>query len=392
MTLISIITPTTRLENKTLESFFQIYVPEGYELEYIFIIDEPSKTPDNLLSLSQKYQNFHIEIIRNERNLGVSASRNIGIEKASGKFILFIDDDCIVKKNILIEYIKAYRKNPDSPGYIGLTNTPEPYSSFEHAVELSDMLHFFKIAKLKREFYWGITANLFLKREAINNIRFPKTYPKKGGGEDINFCLKIIENYNRRHKNVFTRPNSLKIFKCVPTAEVIHPFWKNNFKNYFRFFRWGYGDVNLHKDFPQYCFRQFPNYIEYTIILLLVNFFGLFMTLTGNFFWNFKRMILYLLIVLFCMTLWEIYYAAKKFKSQRRKFSFRILIKAVFIRQLNDLGRIFHQFPKIWNITRRWDYFCTRESIKYERSIALKKFFGFLTITIVFFVLIMIIF
>jgi len=58
-------------------------------------------------------------------------------------------------------------------------------------------------------------------------------------------------------------------------------------------------------------------------------------------------MILYLLLVLFCMTLWEIYCEAKKFKSQRRKFSFRILIKAVFIRQLNDLGRIFHQFPKI---------------------------------------------
>ncbi|KKK81831.1 hypothetical protein LCGC14_2809490, partial [marine sediment metagenome] len=203
--LISFIIPTTRPENKTLESFFQIDVPEGYKLEFLFIIDDPKKNVENLYGLSQKYQNFHIKIIRNERNLGASASRNIGIDNASGKFILFIDDDCIVSRDILIEYIKAYRKNPDSPGYIGITGTPEPYSSFEHAVELSDMLHFFKIAQLKREFYWGVTANLFLKREAINKIRFPKNYPKKGGGEDINFCLKIIENYNKKHNHALNQ-------------------------------------------------------------------------------------------------------------------------------------------------------------------------------------------
>ena len=381
MTLISIIVPTTRPDNRSLETIFRFEVPIGYELEFLFIIDDPNKNLSELLNIIKKNQKFSIRIIKNAKNIGTSASRNKGIEDSLGDYILFIDDDCIVKSNLLLEYIKALEIYPNYPGYIGVTNTPQPNSSFEHAIELSDMLHFFKIAKLKEEFYWGITANLFIKREAIGDIRFPLEYPKKGGGEDIHFCLKIIESYFKNSKEISQKAKNLK-FKCVPTAEIIHPFWKENVKNYIRYYRWGYGDVLLHKKFPQYCFHQYPNYLEYlfflTCISILITF--IFLPLI-NLSLSLFQLIGILMFNYSFMTIWEIFCESIKLKSQNRRFSSKAILKAVLIRQLNDAGRFIHQFPKIWKFTNRWDYFCSGESIKYERINALKKLSGFIVIT-----------
>lgn len=256
---------------------------------------------------------------------------------------------------------------------------PEAHSNFEKAIRLSDMLHFFTLSEKKEEMYWGITANLLIRADAIGEIRFPNHYPKKGGGEDINFCLKIIENYNDNNHN------NIKLLKSSPGARVTHPFWSESCKNYIRFARWGYGDVYLHRDFSQYRFHQYPNLIEYFTILLILLLINL-LFLPNSIF----KVIIYLITNLVLFYLWELICEMCKFKSQKRDFNFISLVKAVLIRQINDYGRFLHQMPKFWRFTERWDYFCTGESIKYERLNALKKFIGYFCISI--FLLIILIF
>ena len=348
MNLISIIIPTTRPENETLGSFFTFKVPKGWDLEYIFIIDDPSKDLDNLESLIKKFPKYDINIVKNPENLGVSASRNIGIDNSKGDFILTLDDDCILNSNLIEEYIRAYNEDPDHPGYIGLTSAPDPQTSFEKAICLSDMRYFFEIALHKEHFYWGITANLFLKRSAIGDIRFSSEHPKKGGGEDIDFCLRILRNYNGHHStNIINRKNTKK-FKCVPEAEVEHPFWDENLKGYKRFYRWGYGDVILHNNHPDHRFHQFPNLIEFSFVSLL------FILLIYGFIIPFNNILIRLQVGLIFISLcfcfyftWESTCEALKLKHNKRRFTFIPLVKAVIIRQLNDLGRFIHQFPKI---------------------------------------------
>ena len=320
-----------------------------------------------------------MKILKNLKNLGASASRNKGIEVASGEFLLFMDDDCVANRDLLLNYSKILEKYPNHPGYVGVTNMPDSHSNFEKAIRLSDMLHFFTLAEKKEEMYWGITANLFVRADSIGEIRFPIHYPKKGGGEDINFCLKIIENYNDNNHN------NIKLFKSCPAAHVTHPFWSESCKSYIRFFRWGYGDVNLHRDFSQYRFHQYPNLIEYFTILLILILINLIFLPKSIFI-----VIIYLFINLVFFYLWELICEMSKFKSQRRNFNFISLVKAVLIRQLNDYGRYLHQMPKLWKFTERWDYFCTGESIKYERLNALKKFIGYFFISL--FLLIILIF
>jgi len=282
-----------------------------------------------------------------------------------------MDDDCVANQDLLLNYTEIIEKYPDHPGYIGVTNMPEAHSSFEKAIRLSDMLHFFTLSEKKEEMYWGITANLLIRADTIGEIRFPIHYPKKGGGEDINFCLKIIENYNGNKRN------KLKLFKSSSGAQVTHPFWSESFKSYVRFFRWGYGDVYLYRDFSQYRFHQYPNLIEYFTILLILILINLIFLPESIFI-----VIMYLFINLVSFYLWELICEMGKFKSQRRNFNFISLVKAVIIRQVNDYGRYIHQMPKIWKFTERWDYFCTGESIKYERINALKKFIGYFFISI----------
>ena len=49
-----------------------------------------------------------IKIILNEKNLGVSETRNVGIEKAMGEWVVFIDDDCWAGKSWLSELEKNF--------------------------------------------------------------------------------------------------------------------------------------------------------------------------------------------------------------------------------------------------------------------------------------------
>ncbi|MGV9173919.1 MAG: glycosyltransferase family 2 protein [Promethearchaeia archaeon] len=273
METISIIIPTTRPENNTLESFFQFRVPDGFILEYLFIIDDPKVDLSHLRMLAREYSHLDITILRNHKNLGTSASRNKGINESTGVYILTLDDDCVAEPDLIEQYIHAMKKHPRYPGYIGLTSAPEPKTSFEKAINLSDMRHFFEIANHKDTFYWGITANLFIKRAAIDGIQFSSAHPKKGGGEDIAFCLKVLDYCNNSNKSAKTEslpsePKQTKSisnhtkFKCVPSAKVVHPYWEENVNGYLRFFRWGYGDVILHEKFPKYGFHQYPNLIE----------------------------------------------------------------------------------------------------------------------------------
>lgn len=387
--LISIIIPTIRPHDKKLNSLFELSIPKDYELEYIFVIDNPSNDDGNisLYNLIHKYPNHNIEIIKNEENLGVSESRNKAIDISKGDFILSLDDDCIIEPNLIAEYVKAYEKNPEYPGFIGLTSAPEPKTSFEKGICLSDMRHFFEIAKHKSEFYWGITANIFIKKEAIGEIRFSLDHPKKGGGEDIAFCLEILKKYQKDTMGKKLNPGNIhpQKFKCVAEAEVEHPFWKENCNGYKRFFRWGYGDVILHQKYPNYRFHQFPNLIEFAFISFLVNIFLFWsiLIIQGGIYtilWIFP--VCYFFSIFF-MFIWETISEAIKLKNNKRKFKIIPLIKAVIIRQLNDLGRFIHQLPRIWKITSRWDYFCSGESIKYERKYAILKFSGFILIYLI---------
>ena len=60
----------------------------------VIIVDDCSQD-DIKKALKQYNDDERIRIIRNESNLGVAKSRNLGVRSASGKYIAFLDADDI---------------------------------------------------------------------------------------------------------------------------------------------------------------------------------------------------------------------------------------------------------------------------------------------------------
>ena len=77
----------------------------------IILINDGST--DNSLKIVKKVKKDYsnIVLVNNHNNLGVSASRNIGLKKAKGKFIIFLDSDDEILKNSLFKIKKLISKD-----------------------------------------------------------------------------------------------------------------------------------------------------------------------------------------------------------------------------------------------------------------------------------------
>jgi GT2 family glycosyltransferase len=82
----------------------------------IIIIDDMSS--DNTKNIIEKFDDKRIKYFRNEKWLGISKSRNRGVEYAAGEYIFFTDGDCTVSKNWIEEGLK-YFKDPNCVGVEG---------------------------------------------------------------------------------------------------------------------------------------------------------------------------------------------------------------------------------------------------------------------------------
>jgi hypothetical protein len=123
------------------------------------------------------------------------------------------------------------------------------------AVLMSYLTFMFEIAdnKLYDSPAWGVTANLLVKR---SKIRFDTVYAKTGGGEDVDFCLRLDQETGGR-------------LLSASQAQVTHEYWHGGLNVILsHFFQWAIGDGALFSRYPVYCFRSWPNVVE-TFVLWL---------------------------------------------------------------------------------------------------------------------------
>ena len=202
---IDVVVPSIRLDAEELLGALRMDVPSGVAVRYYVVSDNPRLRPVEMVS-----DGSPVRVMVNEESLGAPLSRNVGLEAGSGQYILFIDDDVAISPDILRRYLDAIREDPDAPGYVGPTIFPDPVNSFTRGIVASSMLTFFEMPASRRRMSWGTTSNLMVRRSAVGDIRFSAVFPKHGGGEDIDFCLRVAANAGRW-------------FSTVPEAAVRHP-------------------------------------------------------------------------------------------------------------------------------------------------------------------------
>jgi GT2 family glycosyltransferase len=163
---------------------------------YEIIVSDDSNS-DNSKILIEK--NFPHVLWGAGKKIGPAGNRNAGVDRANGKWIVFLDDDCIAQDNYLSAYARAIDKNPDVKVFEGRIFADRPRKTWAEGCpenEHGGML-------------W--TSNLCVERSLFIEIgKFDEIF--KIAYEDVEFAHRLKQN---KIQSIF-----------VPEAAVCHP-WRS---------------------------------------------------------------------------------------------------------------------------------------------------------------------
>lgn len=109
--LVSVVIPTYDRKKQLLRLLKSIE-RSSYKKTEIIVIDDNSNDGTSSFIQSNFKTKRPLIIIRNKKNKFAAGSRNVGIRKVTGKYILFIDDDNEVERSMIAELVKVIEKDP----------------------------------------------------------------------------------------------------------------------------------------------------------------------------------------------------------------------------------------------------------------------------------------
>ena len=154
-------------------------------------------SPDGSLEILKEYGKSHenIKVLNFEKNRGVSAARNAGLEECSGEWVLFMDSDDALAPGALCKIKKSIDSTQCDIVTFGFTRVDDIQADIkeEDAGSVSVLLDLQKVNVaadyFKRVFPHRLWAwNKCIKRSVIGNLRFGDFQPC----EDAIFTLECI--------------------------------------------------------------------------------------------------------------------------------------------------------------------------------------------------------
>ncbi|MDE6847617.1 MAG: glycosyltransferase [Lachnospiraceae bacterium] len=203
---ISIITSVYNTRPEYLKDYIESIMRQTYQNFEVIIVDDGSKSPetiDFLKDIQSKYCEKAVVFFQ-EKNQGISASRNYALEKARGEYICVIDSDDYYDDYFLEKMIEPVKQDSEIDMVVcsGYTCVDENKNKLEtNPTSICDKPYFF--------FFRMPTGTRLIKRKMLidNQIKFPvgTVY------EDNAFCiaatlyadkLRHVDHYgyiNRQH-------------------------------------------------------------------------------------------------------------------------------------------------------------------------------------------------
>jgi len=195
--LVSIIIPVYNVENY-LEECLNSVLSQSYDnIEFIIINDGSTDNSREIILDFLKIDN-RIIFVDNSNN-GVGTSRNIGLKKASGDYILFIDSDDYVDKHLVNTLLESVATD-DICIYdaVSFEDTTGIYSDQKYFVGLSDSVLQKSIENNTYQEYLFFYISPCLKLYTSSFLKQNDIYFPEGiYGEDVLFWLKCLLATNR---------------------------------------------------------------------------------------------------------------------------------------------------------------------------------------------------
>lgn len=191
--LISVIVPVYKVE-KYLEKCIESIIKQTYTNLQIILVDDGS--PDNCGKICDEYakKDSRIEVIH-KINGGLSDARNVGINRANGRYIGFVDSDDYIKEDMyekLINLIKEYDADISICNLYDVIDGNECIRNKDngiHEYSRIDILKEILLDKNIQSYAW----NKLYKKELFDEIKYPigKKY------EDIGTTFYLFEKCNK---------------------------------------------------------------------------------------------------------------------------------------------------------------------------------------------------
>lgn len=191
--LISVIIPVYKVE-KYLEKCIESIIKQTYTNLQIILVDDGS--PDNCGKICDEYakKDSRIEVIH-KINGGLSDARNVGINRANGRYIGFVDSDDYIKEDMyekLINLIKEY--NAD----VSICNLYDVFDGKKYVRNKDNGIHEYSRIDILKEILLdkniqSYAWNKLYKKELFDEIKYPigKKY------EDIGTTFYLFEKCNK---------------------------------------------------------------------------------------------------------------------------------------------------------------------------------------------------
>lgn len=174
--LVSVIVPIFNCDKYLRESISSILTQTYSNLE-IILIDNGSTDLSNAICKELEQQDDRIRFFEIASNKGVAGARNLGLKKAEGEYICFVDsDDCICSEMIEVLYNALVVENADIAcssyeHFVAMEKIDNQKEKIEVQTEILDKLSSLKSLFSMNE-YRFVTWNKLYKKELFEGILF----------------------------------------------------------------------------------------------------------------------------------------------------------------------------------------------------------------------------
>lgn len=214
----------TRNRKKDLLECIRSYTNSTYKNLEIIVMDNGS-TDGSVRAVRQKYPK--VTLVDLDTNVGAAKGRNVGLEKASGEYILFTDDDASCDKNMVQHLVDAFTTYPKAGIIQPLVYDKQNKNLLQGAGHDIDLL----TGRIKA---WGVKEKdqgqyegirevpmcgcvWMVKREVFERIgNYDEDYFIPYEDSDFSlrarkagfklFCASEAKTYHRGHKSTFIHP------------------------------------------------------------------------------------------------------------------------------------------------------------------------------------------
>ncbi len=263
---ISIIIPVRNRPDdiaQCLESLLKLdYPPDEKE---IIVVDDASD--DNTADV---VSSFPVKLLKNQKRMQASYSRNLAAKEAKGEILAFIDSDCTADPLWLKDLVSCFndKSNAAAGGLVDSWFDKKALDRYEKKSSSLNMGGRSKSIKEDGKFFYLPTCNLLVRKDIF--MKLDGFNVSMTVGEDVDFCWRLT--------------NSGYEIEYRPSGTVFHKH-RNKITAFFtRRFQYGTSEPGLQKKHPDRIKKMFymPAAILFWIFMFAAFFTGEFFILSGS--------------------------------------------------------------------------------------------------------------